>query len=295
MRQKNRLTKKQMKDAIKKSGYLFESEISRKLGQKGYFIENSPSFFDEETHISREIDLLVEKFVPDSDSDFISECYSNGIFVHSDFVFELKSNNYPLVLMTEEEFSPNNNSYDSLKIVDGFSSSKDEIMKYPDLMFNNHDGFYTEIFENNIEVNIFSQYCSFDRKKQDKELFALHPDSLHSSLRKICMYCDKKVVEENELFYSDYVRDNYEIRHHIYLPILLIRNNLYKLTIEKKKNKLTKAEFGVLKQNYYFQGQPSSTLVIVLTEKGLFPFLKRMENIENNIRHKILDFKQNSS
>ncbi len=50
----------EMIDAIKRSGYLLESLISKYLSQSGFFVESNQVIVDPYTGKSREIDLVAE-------------------------------------------------------------------------------------------------------------------------------------------------------------------------------------------------------------------------------------------
>jgi hypothetical protein len=46
-------------DALQRSGYLFESEISQYLSQSGFFVESNQVILDPITRKNRELDLIV--------------------------------------------------------------------------------------------------------------------------------------------------------------------------------------------------------------------------------------------
>lgn len=62
-----KITTKEMLDALNRSGYLLESEISRILDDAGFFIESNQVVEDPITGKSREIDLVAEYYVYDKE------------------------------------------------------------------------------------------------------------------------------------------------------------------------------------------------------------------------------------
>jgi hypothetical protein len=56
--QKHTITKKEMLDALGRSGYLLESEIAKTLSHAGFFIESNQVIEDPITGKNREIDLI---------------------------------------------------------------------------------------------------------------------------------------------------------------------------------------------------------------------------------------------
>ena len=79
---------------------------------------------------------------------------------------------------------------------------------------------------------LYTQYCSFSHKKgqKNKELIALHPETVYAGLSKITQYC-----EEEKAHWDDHEIDKY-YRKFVYLPVLLIKEELYELQIIDKAN-----------------------------------------------------------
>lgn len=269
------LSEKEMMEAIERSGYLLESEITKSLASQGYFLESNQSILDTVTNKSREIDLVAEYYEYDETKA------KNKVAAKIHFVFEIKNNLYPLVLLTKLEFSPNTEVWDGLK----------EISTIPvGIKYENYEGFYEELLQD--EEFLYTQYCSFQKKKgNNQELMAIHPDNLHSGFAKITQYCDEVVDRWNHDDDEESYVEEY-FRHFLYIPILLINDNLYELDIDvNKTTNLRKVESSKLIYNYHRLDESKTSVIFVMTKKGLEDFLPKMRDLENKIIEKMIKIK----
>lgn len=269
MHKQDKLSQKDLLEAIKRSGYLFESEISNMLAKVGFFIESNQVIEDPITKKSREIDLIAEYY-----SELDKEIAEYKVSSKIKFVFEIKNNIYPLVLMTRFEFSPNIEIWESLK----------EIQTTPEgIDWSSSEGFYEKLLDNN--VLLFMQYCSFSRKKGHKnnELVAMHPEPIYAGLSKITQYC-----EEEKDIWDDREIDAY-YRKFLYLPVLLIKDDLYELQINNQSSpKLHKVDESKLVFNYYFKGEPRISTIFVVTQKGIKKFMENMIKLERMVEEEMI-------
>ena len=269
MNKQDKLSQKDLLEAIKRSGYLFESEISNVLAKAGFFIESNQVIEDPITKKSREIDLIAEYY-----NEYDKKRAGYKVCSKIKFVFEIKNNIYPLVLMTKFEFSPNIEIWESLK----------EIQTTPEgIDWSSSEGFYEKLLHNN--VLLYTQYCSFSHKKGQKnnELVASHPEHLYAGLSKITQYC-----EEQKDLWDDLEIDEY-YRKFLYLPALLINNELYELQINNGSNpKLRKVEESKLVFNYYYKGTPKISTIFVITQKGFKKFMENMIKLERMVEEEMI-------
>lgn len=130
--------------------------------------------------------------------------------------------------MTQFEHSPNIEDWYGLK----------EYLTIPEnINYNTPEVFWEELVQQK-RGSIFTQYCSFQKKKGNGELMALHPDNIHNGLSKIVQYCEESIGDRE---YTE-KPDGY-LRHFIYLPILLISENLYELRhSDSNEPELTKVD-----------------------------------------------------
>jgi hypothetical protein len=269
-----KLSTTDMLGAIKRSGYLLESETTKFLASKGYFVESNKTILDPLSKKSREIDLIAEYYNADKKYQKLRTV------ARAMFVFEIKNNLFPLVLLTKIEFSPNVELWSSLK----------EVVTTPSNLDYAPYGFYEELVEKE-NPNIFTQYCSFQTKKgKDEELMALHPEIINNGLSKIVQYCDDEVEYLNNDLKNS-TTDTY-FRHFVYLPIILIKDNLYELTInERKRTSLKKTEVSRLIYNYHYLDNPKTAVVFVVTKKGLNKFLEQVRSAENAVMKEMIKLK----
>lgn len=260
-------TKKEFIEAIKNSGYLFESEIAQFLTKSNFFVETNTIIIDALTNKSREIDLVARY------NDFYKQNDNFRFTSIFQFVFELKNNDYPLVLMTKLEPTPNTILYESLKEARTFEENTkayDEPELYLDFIYN-------------LDSNIYTQYCSFKEKKsKGKELMAFHPDNLHLDFSKIVQYCDEMIErwETSDSHYNRYI---------LYLPILLLKNDLYELDINTDlEPELKKVDRSKFVYNYHKDGFSISTVIFVVTQKDLKSFLDEMILFSNSYKNQVV-------
>lgn len=258
------ITKKEMLDALKRSGYLLESEISMILVKADFFVESNQIIEDPITGKSREIDLLAEYYRYEKERAGLKTCSKIK------FVFEIKNNLFPIVLLNRFEFSPNIEDWTGLK----------ELFTVPkNLTYSGSEGFYEEIILDRVR---YTQYCSFHKKKVNEELMALHPDIIHKGLSKITQYCEEMVK-----LYDECEEDTY-FRHFLYLPILLINDELYELNDAK----INKVESSILVYNYYFNKEPKMAYIFVITKKGFPNFIDTMLKVEDNVEQKMIELRK---
>lgn len=270
MKDKDNFSDNDLLDAIKRSGYLLESEISSLLASMGFFVEPNQIIEDPITGKGREIDLIAE-FFEGYDEQRVKQKICSSI----NFIFEIKNNIFPLVLMTKSEYSPNIEIWESLKEAETIPSSIDSTFNtsfYDYLLLNDNDSIYT-------------QYCSFSQKKDSKkELMASHPEPIYSGLSKITQYCEEK----KEKWDNNNSDDDY-YRRFLYLPILLIKDNLYELNVDSSTEPtLHKVEQSKLLFSYYFKGDKKISTIWVVTKNGFNSFIENMIGTQKAVEHSML-------
>ena len=92
-------SKQEMQEALLRSGYLMEGRLVKMLDGLELFVESNNSYLDEKSGISREIDLIAETGRFDTPRE--------KVCVKTTFVIEAINNLYPVVLLTEQTWSPN--------------------------------------------------------------------------------------------------------------------------------------------------------------------------------------------
>jgi len=264
-----------MLDALKRSGYFLESEISRILVNAGFFTESNQVLEDPITGKSREIDLLAEYW------EYKEERKDFKTASKIKFVFEIKNNLFPIVLLTPFEFSPNIEEWMGLK----------EALTIPDNITYDSEGFYNGLIKDR-KNHIYTQYCSFHKKKPNDELMALHPDNINKGLLKITYYCEEMVkLYDKTLLYEGSGENNKKeefFRHFLFLPILLINEELYELRNEE----LVKVQSSILVYNYHFNKEPKMAYVFVITKKGFPEFMEKMIKLGDAVEQEMIEIRR---
>lgn len=262
----------EMIEALGRSGYLLESQISKLLSNAGFYIRTNQMIKDPITGKNREIDLIAEYY------EYNQQRGENKCYAKVHFIFEIKNTSAPVILLTNFEYSPEINDWYGLK----------ERMTVPKgLDYDSYDAFYEQIILNK-KYSIFTQYCSFQKKKANEELMALHPDNIHEGLSKITQYCEEQVKErEKEEDVNGY------LRHFLYLPILLIRDDLFELHYDdNNETHLRRVESSILVYNYLKNEKPEMAYVFVVTKKGFANFMNDMLELETKIEREMIEKKK---
>lgn len=259
-------------DALNRSGYLLESEISKNLTEAGFFVETNQVIQDRMTGKSREIDLTADYYdwqLPDPE-----KCYST-----IKFAFEIKNNSAPIVLLTKFQNSINIEDWEGIK----------EWVTIPEGLHYYQYGTYLDSLIRQGQ-SIFTQYCSFqDKKQKNGELMALHPDNIYEGLQKITQYCEEQTGVGEDIAEKP---DGY-FRHVVYMPVLLFSDDLYELHYsEQSEPKLKKVESSILVYNYHSKEKPTMAYVFVVTKNGFNDFMQSMIKLANNIEEQLREIRR---
>jgi hypothetical protein len=269
--EKLEFTQKELIEALERSGYLLESEISEVLNKSGFITENNQVIIDRHTGKSREIDLTAE-FVNFRDRTIETKCISKVRFV-----FEIKNNAAPVVLLTKFENPPNLEDWLGLKRWETIPKRL-EIKYYP--------GYWEKLVQAK-RGSIFTQYCSFQRKKSNEQLMALHPDNLFEGLSKITQFCEEAISREKLA-----EPENGYWRDFLYVPVVLLADDLYELhTSGVNKHKLKKVQISMLVYNYHFKNKASMAYIYVVTKRGFKKFIESLLKIEEEVETEMINLR----
>ncbi len=253
-------------EALNRSGYLLESRISKILSCANFFIETNQVIEDPFTGKNREIDLIAE-YKQQTRQPNNLKCYTNARFV-----FEIKNNAAPFVLLTDFEHSPYKDDCEGMK----------EYLTVPsNIQYWTGDSYY-ELLINERSHSIFTQYCSFSKKKNE-EIMASHPDNIYEGLSKITQFCEENIGQLQES------SDGY-LRHILYLPVLLLRDDLFELKHNNNgKESLSKVDCSTLVYSYHANSKPTKAFIFVVTEKGMPDFINSVIAICNKVEEQMIE------
>lgn len=269
MNEPSQLSLEVMLQAIMNSGYLMECEIANSLSKDGFFIETNRMLEDPNTGKSREIDLIAEYYDRND-----QRVWEKNVCAKIEFIFEIKNNIYPLVLMNKYDFSPNIEIWESIK----------EIQTPKDIEWG-LDNYYDKI--SIVDEPIFTQYCSFDKKKtKDRKIIAKHSEQLHAGFSKIVQYCEEAVESWQERKEAD----GY-FRKFMFLPALVINEDLYELEIRSGEEPLLhKTEESKLLFSYHFKNRPEIATIWIVTKKGFENFIQRLIRLERTMEAEMIQY-----
>jgi len=258
------LSEEEMLKSLKNSAYLLESIMVQKFRQMYFSVETNQVIKDSFTGKSREIDIIAETYHYEANTAKLN------LAVKITFVCEVKNNLYPVILMTPYTNSLNGNEESGLKLANTGQAHEQG---------NISDTFYSLSARNYSELGskTFTQYCSFQRKKENKELMALHPEEFYSGLSKITQYCEENVEFWDRIeIYKTSPSDNYN-RSFLFLPVVIIKDNLMELTIDGGKNQiLNPVPYSRLMFTYHYKETAKSALVYFVTQSGFDAFVEEL-------------------
>lgn len=260
------IDKNELLEALSRSGYLLESEIAKRLSELNLFVATNQAILDPLTGKSREIDIVAEVV---EFREFKSHEQIISAAAITTLVLEIKNSSSPLVLLTEMGLSPR---IDNNILKTGLVCPKG-------IDFDRFLGFPQQLIGRD-ESKIFTQYCCFSPKKSSgktEELMAHHPDNIYSALAKITQYCEEIIWEEENSETSLF-------RLSLNLPVLLINDGLFELGVsDDGHNTLNQVDCSRMVFNYFYNQRPKSSLIYVVTKKGLPAFIDKMKKINNSV------------
>ena len=167
----------EIRECLERSGYFMESRLVHGLTAADFFVEPSVAHRDPRTGKAREIDLTAEG---------APTARTPGIAVKTTLVVEAVNNRFPIVLLTQREWTPNTDSESYVK----YAESPDPA---PFIGIVN-------VFEEkgaNCD-SLYSQYCALTRKSGKDDLMASHSEDTYSSLLKLAEYTEAELAAFRE-------------------------------------------------------------------------------------------------
>lgn len=259
----------EMSECLQRSGYLLEGRLIRNLYSMGLFVEPSQSILDTRTGISRELDMVAESSLYNPDRE--------KVCVKSTFVIEAINNLFPVALLTVRPNSPNSNPNDYLR----YKMTPSETTEPHPF------GSKVDILEakNVYKWTLYSQYCSFTRKKQSDELMACHGDDLHTSILKAVEY--SMVASDQYHSWMDKKSDSYW-RVFQWYPMIVLADHLYVLNEDTESGcPLVRTGHAILQYNFHFNNKPVTSAVHFVTEAALPQFVDTCLTIDDEIEERI--------
>lgn len=206
--------RREIKDALLRSGYLIESRIENTLRKRWGYVEANASYEDPETGKSRELDLysmLAQKAGPEE--------YD---FIFSVLLIECVNNPQPIALLTKEPLIPFMHGED-VKLAGLPVQIWDKKHKWWEKLA---DFLVMEKYHHYCKGRIATQYCSFLEKKggQKKEFLATHEGSHFDAFKKLCHATDYFIDDHFKSW--SFTREKESVNINFYYPLLIVQGEL---------------------------------------------------------------------
>ena len=273
-----------MKDAVRKSGYLLEKRVATFLRKEAYKTVANRGFMDQETTKSREYDVYAYKG--------IQVCGTGSCGLYPTLVCECKNNTQPIVFFIQEEtFEP---LIDEVR-VSGIPSKIWKRNKYVSVQeFTNVAAFHHYCKP---KAPVATQYCTFEIKKgTSNNWMASHTDELHDTFRTLTKALEQEIDDDyrnmRQWFTPEEMAREF-VDLSVYYPVVVFQGDIYAASISKKN---TPEDEGLeLEPKDHIQYSPEffsfydneviSYTMDIISEKYLPSYLKLIDEEVDTIKH----------
>ncbi|MBI4186796.1 MAG: hypothetical protein HY530_04740 [Chloroflexi bacterium] len=249
---------REIRETIKRSGYLLEQRVEPIIGQGFGYVETNPIFKDPDTGKSREIDISALS---------ASRLYNDDMsFIFPMLLCECENNSQPTVFFTGESVIPYLRR-DDLKLsglpIKFWNNRAKEYMGFADFTG-------MENFHHYCMGKIATQYCSFQLKKDKSCWIALHSDEQHDTFDKLIKVVDYEV---NKHFESWYLSDKAEepVNIQIYYPLVILQSGLYTAHLNNNRLILKKTNHVQFRQQFFSSQDKMETYQIDIIVESYLP------------------------
>jgi len=269
---------KEMREAIKRSGYLLEQRVVPIFEEHGFFVQTNPIYPDPDSEKSREIDL---------DAINVKKIYREGYhFIFPYIICECENNPQPAVFYVRE--SPIPFLHCEQAKFSGFPSRIWVRNEYLEL----NEFLGMEDFHHYCTELVSTQYCTFQRKKDKKEWMALHGEDQHKTFDSLIKYVEYQMQEHYGLW-DDLDKLNQidepeqqDMNVQIYYPLLVFQGDLYSAYLKNKRLYLKKSNHIQFRKEYFIREENKSETyqIDVITESYLERYLDMIEEEVEKIK-----------
>lgn len=255
----DRITLKQAKEALSRSGYLLESHIETLLLANGFYVESNTAYLDPLTGKSRELDLYaIQGWKLSRNYDFIFPV----------LLIECVNNPQPIAFITKESIVDFIN-IDALQMaglpVKVFSFDKEKgwtpIRDYLKMQDYHHY----------CRGRIATQFCSFSKKRATEEWMALHEDSQFDSLRKLCDVVEYTVDKQFTSWSFSEAPEPINIE--LYHPVLVLQGKLVEVRTSRRGTRLMDANHIQFRRTAIVKNEPRDYQIDVVTSEYFQKYL----------------------
>jgi hypothetical protein len=277
-----KITRKELREALLRSGYLIESRVESFLLDAWGYVEANAAYEDPLSGKSRELDV----FALTSDKGGPEEFD----FFFNILLIECINNPQPLAFITKEPLAPFLHQ-DAIR----FSGLPIKILEQGsrDSWIGLGEFLAIEKFHHYCEGRVATQFCSFTQKKsgQEKEWFANHEEPHFDSIKKLCDAVDYYASSH----FRNWTFDEHEnLNIQIYYPLLIVQGELLEVKTINKKISTNETQHIQFRRSAVVGGDELSYQIDVIQEAYLQKFLDVVNKEKTTIsrllrrRHKIV-------
>jgi len=260
------ISAEQMKEAIKKSGYLLEQRVERILSNAGYYVETNPVFPDSETGKSREFDISAIS---------ATRIYKKGYnFVFPVLICECENNAQPIVFFIKE--SPISFLYHYEVKVSGIPVKFWQKDGY--ISFSEFTGM--ERVHHYCKEKVSTQYCTFQLKKDKSSWIALHDEEHHNTFSSLIKALDYEITKHYDGWEPPDKLEEEDINIQIYYPLVVLQGQLFVAELRRKGVTLKKVKHVQFRKEIFSSriNEVETYQIDVISEDYLHNYLKMIES-----------------
>lgn len=271
-----KISKKEMSEAIKRSGYLLEQRVAPVLTEGGFYVEMNESYVDPETGKARELDISGIGAVPVSGREFIFPI----------ILCECKNNSQPVVFFTKESLI--SFMYHEEVKVSGIPIKFWDKNRYIRLS----EFTKMEKFHHYCKGEVATQYCSFQLKKDKSSWMAFHIEEQHEMFNSLIQALEYGISEHFSNFTLPPKGQEEGINIQIYYPLVILQSDLYSASLKKNRLSIRETDHVQFRKEIYLPGlnEWKKYQIDVITEKYLRDYLKLVmneaERVSKTLRNK---------
>lgn len=286
-REPHKLTDDQMKDALKRSGYLLEQRVEHYLKKQRYHISTENYFVDHDTKKLREIDLIAEK----EDIAYPSPKRKYGGKLTYKLICECENNPHPVIFFLTKAKEPYRGEgliYSHIPYSFAEKNAAKPSTVWGDSPFNSR----SVIKEHHLShFPIATQYCSFtpkDKNRLQDDWIASHLDEQHNTLTNLLK--GSLDVSRRDGFNQENIMSHYYNKYQVnlYYPVLILQNRLA-VAHEKENGEIVIEDRDhVVYMKNHSEGWPQLFMIDVIQERFLGQYITMIQQEVHSIHSEFL-------
>jgi hypothetical protein len=273
-----KITRKEAKDAVLRSGYLLESRVEATLRELIYNVQASAPFSDPKTGVSREMDIYALGAFP----VFPGRQLLRKEWLFAGLLIECVNNSQPLAFIVKEPQMDTGFLHAEHVKVAGVPTLF--AGRGPEGRISLHDFIKLEEYHHYCRGTIATQWCSFSPKKANGqsrvEWLASHDEERFNDLRKLSVASDYYAARPDESKSAFVIKG--EINLTFFYPILVVQGELLEVRPTKRSLNLVGTDHVRFCRSLATTAEERDYQIDVVTER-FFPKLCDMIGQEMEI------------